>query len=143
MKSRRVVKTTFRVAVIAVAAHCAPAQSHPKQTDTARDLKVGAPVIDSARPDSVVLPYGGVAEVTLHGSGFVPGQPGGNTVHFENATLNAIAGSADGQRIVFGVPDQISSGGEAPPMRLESGSYRVSVETPSGTSNAVAIRVYR
>jgi len=44
---------------------------------------------------------------------------------------------------VFVIPELISSAGGAPPSRLQAGSYAVSVETTSGTSNVVTIRVYR
>jgi hypothetical protein len=90
-----------------------------------------------------VLPYGGVVEVTLSGAGFTPGKPGQNTVHFNSTSLRLVPASADGRQIVFAVPDRISHGGEAPASPLRAGSYSVSVETTSGTSNAVTIRIYR
>jgi hypothetical protein len=101
-----------------------------------------APIIDSVRPDSVTVPYGGVVEVTLYGRGFLAENPG-NTLHFDRAQLNAVKGAAGGRRISFVIPDQISSGGGAPPARLASGRYNISVETPGGVSNVVTIRVYR
>jgi hypothetical protein len=124
-------------------AQCAPVQSRSTPTHSDGDVAQAVPVIDSVRPDSVILPYGGFVEVTLHGSGFIPGQPGKNTVRFNSAALKAIQGSSDGRRIVFAIPDVIDSGGEAPPSRLQPGSHAVSVETTAGTSNVVTIRVYR
>jgi len=125
------------------AVRCAGAPSHLKQVHAANTVTSTPPVILYARPDSVWVPYGGVVEVTLCGTGFIPGQPGQNTVHFNGAALRKVPASSDGQRIVFVIPDVISYGGEAPPSRLRAGSYSVSVETTSGTSNAVSIRVYR
>lgn len=101
------------------------------------------PAIDSIRPDSVDVPYGGAVEVTIYGKGFAAGQPGRNTVHFGPAKLGAIRASDDGGRIAFTIPDQIDTGGEAPPSRLHSGSYDIGVETVAGLSNLVSIRVYR
>lgn len=124
-------------------AQCTRVQLQSTPLHSAVEAAQSVPVIDSVRPDSVVLPYGGVVEVTLHGRGFIPGQPGKNTVHFNNAALKSIQGSSDGRRIRFGIPDLIDSGGEAPPARLQAGSHTMSVETSSGTSNVVMIRVYR
>jgi hypothetical protein len=125
------------------AARCAPIQSQPRQVPVDKTVTVAAPVIDSARPDSVVLPYGGVVEVTLSGVGFIPGTPGQNTVHFNSTSLRLVPASADGKQIVFAIPDRVSHGGEAPAASLRAGTYSVSVETTSGTSNAVTVRVYR
>ncbi len=143
MRLASVAATLLAMATIIVAARCAPIQSQSKQVDAENAVTVVAPVIESARPDSLLLPYGGVVEVTLTGTGFVPGQPGKNTVHFNGAVLGSVPGSSDGRRIVFVVPDVISYGGETPPASLRAGSYSVSVETSSGTSNAVKVRVYR
>ena len=143
MKVVRAGVIVLAIATTIVAARCAPikSQSSPVRTD---DVYVSAgPFIASARPDSVVLPYGGVVEVTLFGNGFVPGKPGQNTVHFNGTALKLVPASSDGKQIVFAIPDLISRGGGTPPSALRSGSYGVSVETPSGTSNAVTVRVYR
>lgn len=123
------------------AAQCTRAQRTPP-ADTKSEVIAIAPSIDSVRPDSITVPYGGVAEVTLYGRGFLAGDPG-NTLHFDRAVFNAIKAAENGRRIVFTIPDQISGGGEAPPARLISGSYNISVETPHGVSNVVTIRVYR
>jgi hypothetical protein len=143
MKRIRVAASALALATMIVSAQCAPIKSQPKQEQTDNAVISGAPVIESARPDSVVLPYGGVVEVTLSGTGFVPGKPGQNTVHFNGTALRLVAASSDGRQIVFAIPDMISSGGEAPPSALRPGSYRVSVETTSGPSNAVTVRVFR
>ena len=143
MRLFRVAVSAFAIATTIAAARCAPVQSQPKQVHPDKAVTTGPPVIESARPDSVLLPYGGVVEVTLSGSGFVAGQPGQNTVHFNGTALRQVPASSDGRRIVFAIPDLVSHGGEAPPSALRAGSYSVSVETISGTSNAVKIRVYR
>ena len=142
MKVARAGVIVLAVAATIVAARCAPIRPQPSSVRT-DDVYSAGPFIASARPDSVVLPYGGVVEVTLFGNGFVPGKPGQNTVHFNGTALKLVPASFDGKQIVFAIPDLISRGGGAPPSALRSGSYGVSVETPSGTSNAVTVRVYR
>jgi hypothetical protein len=143
MRIIRVAVSVLVVATIIVAARCAPIKSQPSQDQATNAVTSGAPVIKSARPDSVLVPYGGVVEVTLFGTGFVPGKPGQNTVHFSNTALRLVPASSDGRQIVFAIPDMVSRGGEAPPSALRPGSYSVSVETNSGTSNAVTVRVFR
>src|SRR5882672_10185903 len=138
----RMLVSAFGCVMLLGMAQCTPAQSRSTPVHTIGSAAQTVPVIDSVRPDSVIVPYG-VVVVTLHGSGFIPGQPGKNTVHFDNAALTSIQGSSDGRRIAFVIPELINSGGEAPPMRLQAGSYAVRVETTSGISNVVTIRVYR
>jgi len=135
--------SVFGIATIVAAAKCAPVQQQPKQVRVEKTVTTSPPVIESARPDSVVLPYGGVVEVTLSGSGFVPGKPGKNTVHFNGMAMPQVPATSDGRQIVFAIPETITRGGGAPPSTLAAGSYTVSVETTSGRSNAVTIRVYR
>jgi hypothetical protein len=142
-RGNRMLVSVFGCVGLLSIAQCTPAQSRSTPVRSVGDASQTAPVIDSVRPDSVSVPYGGVVEVTLHGSGFIPGQPGKNTVHFDNAALKSIQGSSDGRRIAFVIPELIDSGREAPPMRLQAGSYAVRVETTSGISNVVTIRVYR
>jgi len=143
MKVVRVAMSAVAVATTIVAARCAPIKSQPKQVQAENAVVSGPPVIESARPDSVVLPYGGVVEVTLFGTGFVPGKPGQNTVHFDDTALRMVPASSDGRQIVFAIPDMINRGGGSPSSSLRAGSYSVSVETTSGKSNAVRVRVYR
>jgi hypothetical protein len=143
MRIIRVAASALAIATMIVAARCAPIKSQPSQVRAENAVASGPPVIESARPDSLVLPYGGVVEVTLVGSGFIPGKPGQNTVHFNSTALKLVPASADGRQIVFAVPDMISRGGEAPPSALRPGSYGVSVETNSGTCNVVTVRVFR
>jgi len=143
MRTIRVAVSALAIATMIVAARCAPIKSQPSHGQAENAVTSGPPVIDSARPDSVLVPYGGVVEVTLFGSGFVPGKPGQNTVHFNNTALKLVPASSNGRQIVFAIPDMVSRGGEAPPSALRPGSYSVSVETNSGTSNAVTVRVFR
>ena len=143
MRLLRLAVSALAVATIIVAARCAPIKSQPRQVQADNAATSRQPVIEFARPDSLVLPYGGVVEVTLFGTGFVPGRPGQNTVHFNGTALRLVPASSDGRQIIFAIPDMINRGGGAPPSALGSGSYSVSVETTSGTSNAVTVRVYR
>jgi hypothetical protein len=143
MRVVRLAVSALAVATIVVAARCAPIKSQPSPVRTDNAVVSAEPFIALARPDSVVLPYGGVVEVTLFGTGFVPGKPGRNTVHFNGTALKLVPASSDGRQIVFAIPDMINRGSGAPPSALGAGSYSVSVETTSGTSNAVTVRVYR
>ncbi len=143
MRLVRVAESALSLGAIIMAARCAPIKSQPRQAQAEKAVSSGRPVIASARPDSVVLPYGGVVEVTLSGTGFIPGRPGQNTVHFNGTAFRLVPASSDGRRIIFAIPDMISRGGEAPPAVLRAGTYSVSVETTSGTSNSVTVRVYR
>jgi hypothetical protein len=143
MRLFRVAAGLLAIATVLAAARCTPVQSQSKQAHANESLTTASPIIESARPDSVLLPAGGVVEVTLSGTGFFPGKPGQNTVHFDRTALRQVPASSDGKQIVFVIPDIISRGGEAPPSPLWAGSYSVSVETTAGTSNAVTIRVYR
>ena len=135
--------SVLAIATILSAAKCTPVQQQPKEVRVEKTVTTSLPVIESARPDSVVLPYGGVVEVTLSGSGFIPGKPGQNTVHFNGMAMPQVPATSDGRQIVFAIPETITRGGGAPPSTLAPGSYTVSVETTSGRSNAVKIRVYR
>ncbi len=143
MRFIRFAVSVLAVATTIVAARCAPIKSQPREVAENAVALRRPPVIESARPDSLVLPYGGVVEVTLFGTGFTPGKPGQNTVHFNGTALKLVPASSDGRQIVFAIPDMINSGGGAPPSALRAGRYSVSVETTSGTSNAVTVRVYR
>lgn len=143
MRFARLLASVLATATTVVALHCAPVQSQSKQIDGEAAVKGGPPVLESVRPDSVLLPFGGIAEVTLTGTSFTPGQPGKNIVHFNGAVFPNVAASPDGRRIVFNIPDVISYGGAAPPSNLVPGSYKLSVETSSGTSNVATVRVYR
>jgi hypothetical protein len=135
--------SVLMIAVAIVVARCAPIQSQSKRVDAQTVAVAGPPVLEAVHPDSVVLPSGGIAAVTLTGAGFIPGQPGKNTVHLNNAVFPSVAASADGRRIIFNIPDVVSYGGGAPPSSLAAGRYLLSVETVSGTSNAISVRVYR
>lgn len=110
---------------------------------SARTQSGDAPMLERLSPDSVRVPPGSVVEVTLIGSGFRRGPKGENTVRFGASAMRGVRANDDGTRIVFVVPDAIDSGGEAPPVRLITGSYPVQVETSSGTSNTLMLRVFR
>jgi hypothetical protein len=143
MNPARASMSLFALVTIAVGARCAPIQPQPGREGGTSTVIAAPPVLDSVRPDSVVLAAGGIAEVTLIGTGFIPGDPGKNTVRFNGASFRSIRSNDDGRRIVFNIPDVISYGGGAPPSTLTGGSYSIAVETPLGVSNAVTVRVYR
>lgn len=102
-----------------------------------------APVLSALTPDSVLVRPGAVIELTLAGSGFRPGTPGGNTVHLGGSVMRQVRANDEGTRIVVAIPDAIDSGGEAPPVPLVAGGYEVQVETSQGRSNALTLRVFR
>ena len=101
------------------------------------------PALEAMRPDSVLVAPGSVVEVTLTGSGFRRGSPSENTVWFGSSMMRGVLSSDEGRRITFVVPDAIDSGGEAPPSRLVTGAYPVQVETATGKSNVLMLRVFR
>src|SRR3954463_11894747 len=114
MKLTGIVPATLVAALTTVSNGCAPGQSQPSHQGQVLAEVAGPPVIESVRPDSVVLPAGSVAEVTLTGTGFVVGEPGQNTVRFNGAVFKSVA-SREGRTILFNIPDVISYGGGAPP----------------------------
>ena len=101
------------------------------------------PTLERLSPDSVFVAPGSVVAVTLIGAGFERGSSGNNTVHFGGSVLRGVSANYDGTRITFVVPDAIDSGGEAPPVRVITGSYPVHVETTLGKSNVLMLRVVR
>jgi hypothetical protein len=101
------------------------------------------PHIDTVRPDSVMLAPGAVVEVVVHGHGFTPGAPGRNTIQFGDATITNVPASTDGTEIRLMIPDRVPLRGEAAPLPLEAGRYNLRVQTTSGTSNSVSVRVDR
>jgi hypothetical protein len=129
MSSRALV----RALAVAALAGCAAAGARHDQL----------PILETVRPDSVVVAPGSAVEVTLTGSGFRQGTPGENTVWFGTSVLRGVRSSRDGRRITFVVPDAMDSGSEAPPARLITGSYPVQVETATGKSNVLMLRVFR
>jgi hypothetical protein len=101
------------------------------------------PHIDAVRPDSVMLAPGAVVEVVVHGHGFTPGTPGRNTIQFGDATITNVPASSDGTEIRVMIPDRVPLRGDAAPLPLEAGRYDLRVQTTSGTSNSISVRVDR
>jgi hypothetical protein len=131
----------FLVAAVLVAA-CATRAG--RSADSAAASAPNAqPAIEAIRPDSVWISSGSFAEVVLRGRGFIPGQPGRNTVLLGRVAFNDVPASDDGKEIRFVIPDRLPSGGEAPPMPIDPGSYTIRVRTPDGESNPMTVRVYR
>lgn len=133
MSSLHVARAAHMMALVPLLAGCAVARARTDQL----------PTLETMRPDSVLVAPGSVVEVTLIGSGFREGLPGGNTVWFGSSMLRGVTSSDEGRRITFVVPDAIDSGGEAPSARLVTGSYPVQVETATGKSNVLLLRVFR
>ena len=93
-----------------------------------------APVITDIVPTSGPVGPDYPIQATVRGNGFTPI---GNVVNFGPVRLRELPSSNGGTAIVFGVPKQMSSGGEVPPMVLPPGEYLVTVTNADGTSNAV------
>jgi len=103
---------------------------------------VGAPVIESLSPDTVVVRPGNVVEVVVRGRGFAPGrEPGRNTVRVGPVVLAKVPASDDGTELRFVVPMTVPSGGEAPSTPLMPGTYGVRVVTAAGASNTKMLTV--
>lgn len=132
MIARRVARVAH-MALVPLLAACAGARGRTDEL----------PMLATMRPDSVVVAPGSVVEVTVTGSGFRQGSPGENTVWFGSSMLRGVTSSDEGRRITFVVPDAMDSGGEAPPARLITGTYPVQVETATGKSNVLMLRVFR
>jgi hypothetical protein len=93
-----------------------------------------------------IIPSSGLAgadypiQATIRGSGFTPA---GNVVTFGPVRLRELPSRDGGTAITFGVPKQMSSGGEVPPMVLPPGDYQVTVTNADGISNAVTFSLTR
>lgn len=133
MIARRVTSAAHIMALVPLLAACAGTRGRTDEL----------PMLAMMRPDSVVVAPGSVVEVTVTGSGFRQGSPGENTVWFGSSMLRGVTSSDEGRRITFVVPDAMDSGGEAPPARLITGTYPVQVETATGKSNVLMLRVFR
>jgi len=96
------------------------------------------PRIEKISPDSVKTSQGQIVEVTLTGSGFDATE---NTVAVGPVTMTHLASVDDGHTLRFTVPLAMSSGGGAPPMPLRGSRFQVTVTTPRGVSNAVALAI--
>jgi len=96
-------------------------------------MAFAAPVITDIVPASGPAGPAYPIQATIRGQGFTPT---GNVVNFGPVRLRELP-SIDGTAITIGVPKQISSGGEVPPLVLLPGEYPVTVTNADGTSNPV------
>ena len=96
------------------------------------------PRIEKISPDSVNTSQGQVVEVTLTGSGFDATE---TPVAVGPVTMTRLASVDDGRTLRFTVPLTMSTGGGAPPMPLRGSRFQVTVTTPRGVSNAVALAI--
>ncbi len=102
-------------------------------------MAFAAPVITDIVPASGPAGPAYPIQATIRGTGFTPT---GNVVNFGPVRLRELP-SIDGTTITFGVPKQMSSGGEVPPIVLPPGEYLVTVTNVAGTSNAVTFSLTR
>ena len=139
---------TLCAAFVVVAWSCAPTrtaqQASGPTTGTsvstqAKAVATAAPRIDRIEPDSVTQPRGRVVEVVILGNGFVPGQPGANTIDFSGMIISGVSANASGTEVRFVIPSTLVVGGEAPPMPVHPGAYGVRVKTAAGSSNMMNI----
>jgi hypothetical protein len=91
-------------------------------------------IVPASGPAGAAYPL----QATIRGTGFAPA---GNVVEFGPLRIPDLP--SDGTRITFHVPKAMPSRGEVPPLILTPGEYRVTVTTPSGTSNALTFTLTR
>lgn len=89
------------------------------------------PVITRLSPSTGPVGDAYPIRVIIEGRGF---DETGNVVSFGNIPTRGLPSSEGGTRIIFWVPKEAPSGGEAPPRILEPGTYPVAVTTTKGTS---------
>ena len=103
-------------------------------------MAFAAPVITDIVPASGPAGPAYPIQATIRGTGFTPT---GNVVNFGPVRLRELPSSDGGTTITFGVPKQMRSGGEVPPIVLPTGEYLVTVTNADGTSNAVTFTLTR
>ena len=138
--SRRQVLT---FAVAGAAASVAPARAmgaNPGGPADAGTPPAGSGAAPAAPPHLTdIVPASGPAgaayplRATIRGAGFMSI---GNIVEFGPVKLPDVP-SPDARQITFAIPKIIPRRGEVPPIVLPPGEYRVTVNTISGTSNAL------
>jgi hypothetical protein len=103
-------------------------------------IEVGSkPVIEKLVPDSIRSGADGV-DLTIQGQNFATNDATLNTVVIGPITLTRIAARAGGSQLRVRMP-ATWSGSEAPPRPLPPGEYQVTVQTGTGTSNALTLRI--
>ena len=128
------------VAMTAAAGGCAR-RVRPDGAAEAR-AAAGTPTLERLVPDSIVVMKGMVAEVQIRGQRFdVNRAVPGNTVSVGNVVLNGVPANAGGTVILFVVPDEVRSGGEAPPAAWVPGKYAVTVRTSRGLSDTLYLTI--
>jgi len=103
-------------------------------------MAFAAPVITDIVPASGPAGPAYPIQATIRGTGFTPT---GNVVNFGPVRLRELPSSDGGTTITFGVPKQMRSGGEVPPIVLPTGEYLVTVTNADGTSNAATFTLTR
>lgn len=91
-------------------------------------------VVPAAGPAGVAYPL----RVTLEGRHFADSA---NVVTFGSMALRGLPSSEGGTRIVLFLPKELPGVGEAPPAVLQPGTYRITVNTAAGESNALAFEL--
>jgi hypothetical protein len=91
-------------------------------------------VVPAAGPAGVSYPL----RVTIEGRHFADSA---NTVTFGPVALKGLQSSEGGTRIVLFLPKETPAMGEVPPAVLQPGTYRITVTTGAGESNAVAFQL--
>jgi len=91
-------------------------------------------VVPASGPAGVAYPL----RVTLEGRHFADSA---NVVTFGPMALRGLPSSESGTRIVLFLPKESPAVGEAPPAVLQPGTYRLTVSTAAGESNALAFEL--
>jgi len=108
-------------------------------TAMATACRTAAPQLTALTPTTADVSRGELVEVVIAGRGFTAM----NTVHFGPVVLVQVPRRSD-RELRFMVPlddTQQPGRGEAPPLPLPAGTYRVTVTTARGTSNALPFQL--
>lgn len=124
--------------VLATAFVSSGCTSAATQAKAARTVSSEPPIIERVVPASGPAGTAYPLQVTIEGRNFADSA---NTVTFGPVTLRGQPSSENGTRIVVHLPKEMPATGEAPPAVLQPGTYRITVSTVAGESNAVVFQL--
>lgn len=113
------------------------------RADASTQAKPAGPALERLRPDTISLGQGAIPTLTLSGRGFASA-PATNIVRVGPAAVDGVSATADGTTLQVVLPlaytDTASRGR---PTAFRPGRYAVTVETPTGTTNALTLTMVR
>ena len=131
----RLLRTALATAIVLAGPGCTSAASQAK---AARAVNSEPPIIERVVPASGPAGTAYPLRVTIEGRNFADSA---NTVTFGPVTLRGQPAGENGTRIVVHLPKEVPATGEAPPAVLQPGTYRITVTTAAGESNAVVFQL--